>query len=117
MLRNTGRLLLLLSVVTLCVAHSRAQDPQSNQQTQASSQPAPATQTQSEANSRIQRSIHDVMEGDQVLKDADITTTVDDMNITLSGSVDTYAQHQRALDIVSQYGRYRKIVDKIKVGQ
>jgi len=118
MARLAVRLLLLLSLVALYTSRSSAQQSQLDPQAQASTQPsAPATQTQGEANSRIQRSIDDVLQGDQILRNADITTTVDDMNITLSGTVDSYAQHQRAMDIVQQYSRYRRIVDKIKVGQ
>jgi osmotically-inducible protein OsmY len=116
--RLAVRLLLLLSLAALYMGRSSAQQTQADQQAQASTpSSAPASQTQGEANSRIQRSVDDVLQGDQILRSADITTTVDDVNITLSGTVETYAQHQRAMDIVQQYSRYRRIVDKIKVGQ
>lgn len=68
----------------------------------------------SENNSRIQRSVEDLLRGDPVLSSADITTTVDDYAITLSGHVDSYAQHQRVMALVNQYSRYRKIVDKLQ---
>jgi osmotically-inducible protein OsmY len=67
-----------------------------------------------EANSRIQRSVESLLSGDPQLSSADVEVSVDDSSITLTGSVDSYAQHQRALALVSQYSRYRQIVDKIK---
>ncbi|HEX7286073.1 MAG TPA: BON domain-containing protein [Candidatus Angelobacter sp.] len=68
----------------------------------------------SENNSRIQRSVQDLLQGDTVLSSADVQVAVDDYAITLTGTVDSYAQHQRAMALVSQYSRYRKIVDKIQ---
>jgi hypothetical protein len=78
-------------------------------------QTAPAPQTDSGANQRIQSSLDDLLSSDQVLSGADVEVKVDDRNITLSGTVENYAQHQRALQLSAQYGRWRHIVDKIQL--
>ena len=79
-------------------------------------QPTPGAQdSHSEANSRIKRSIDDLLRGDQVLSGAAIQTTVDDENITLTGTVKNYSQHQRALALAEQYSRWRRIVDKLSI--
>jgi len=71
-------------------------------------------QEKSSANSTIQTNIESVLEGDPILSSADVEATVDDHNITLTGTVDSYAQHQRVLQLVEPYARYRNVVDKIK---
>src|SRR5215813_6268673 len=72
------------------------------------------TQNKSSANSTIQSNIESVLQGDPILSSANVEATVDDHNITLTGTVDSYAQHQRVLQLVEPYARYRKVVDKIK---
>ena len=76
--------------------------------------PAQNLQSNSEANQRIERSVEDLLSGDQLLSSADIEVAVDDVAITLTGYVDGYAQHSRAMALVQQYARYRQIVDKLK---
>lgn len=78
-------------------------------------QPSPAPQTDSSANQRIQSSVDDLLSSDPVLSGSDVEVKVDDRNITLTGHVESYAQHQRALQLVAQYGRWRNIVDKIQM--
>jgi hypothetical protein len=78
-------------------------------------QAAPAPQTDSSANRRIHDSIADLLSSDPVLSSADVEVAVDDRNITLSGSVENQAQHQRVMELTAQYGRWRKIVDKIQM--
>ncbi len=75
---------------------------------------APAPQDQTEANRRIHDSISDLLSSDPVLSGSDVDATVDDHNITLTGKVQSYVQHQRVLQLVSSYGRWRKIVDKME---
>lgn len=111
----------LCALLLLAAAFVLAQDPQQNPPAKASPSPTPGAQQQqpshqdmSEANSRIQRSVEDVLHGDQILSSADIEVAVDDYSITLTGHVDSYAQHQRAMALVEQYSRYRKIVDKVQ---
>lgn len=78
-------------------------------------QPPPeSASSNSEANSRIQRSVEDLIAGDPQLSSADIEAAVDDNNITLTGTVENYAQHHRVLVLVEQYSRWRKIVDNLK---
>ena len=90
------------------------QAPSPTAQGQPSQTPAPAQST-GEANSRIQRSVEDLLSGDPLLNSADIQVTVDDHDITLTGSVDSYAQHQRVLALLQQYARWRRIVDKLQM--
>jgi len=71
-------------------------------------------QNKSSANSTIQSNIESVLQGDPILSSANVEATVDDHNITLTGTVESYAQHQSVLHLVEPYTRYRKVVDKIK---
>lgn len=91
-------------------AHSSAHD---NSQPQAASQPSPS-RDQTEANRRIHDSISDLMSSDPVLSGSDVQVDVDDHNVTLTGSVESHAQHQRVLQLAAQYSRWRNIVDKLK---
>jgi osmotically-inducible protein OsmY len=81
---------------------------------QPSAEPSPA-QSQTEANRRIHDSISDLLSSDPVLSGSDVDATVDDHSITLTGKVDSYVQHQRVLQLVSSYGCWRKIVDKMEM--
>lgn len=71
-------------------------------------------QAKADANRTIQSNIESVLEGDPILSSADVEAAVDDDNITLTGTVESYAQHQRVLQLVAPYAHYRKVVDKIK---
>ena len=82
-------------------------------QAQAAQQKA-TSQNQTEANRRIRDSVNDLLSSDPVLSGADIDAVVDDHNLTLTGKVKSYTQHQRVLQLVSSYGRWRKIVDKLE---
>jgi hypothetical protein len=90
-------------------------NPAGGQQHQDPQAAAPAPNTDTGANQRIQSSLDDLLSSDQVLNGADVEVKVDDRNITLSGTVESYAQHQRALQLAAQYGRWRNIVDKIQL--
>jgi predicted lipid-binding transport protein (Tim44 family) len=91
---------------------SGAQAPSSG--TQAHTPPAPPAQTETGANRRIQDSISDLLNSDPVLSGSDVDATVDDRNIVLTGKVQSHVQHERVLQLVSSYGRWRNIVDKIQ---
>ena len=67
-----------------------------------------------EQNGRIQDSISDLLSSDPVLSGSDVDAAVDDNNIVLTGKVQSHAQHERVLQLVSSYSRWRKIVDKIQ---
>jgi osmotically-inducible protein OsmY len=70
---------------------------------------------QTGANRRIHDSIDDLMSSDPVLSGSDVEVDVDDHNVTLTGSVESHVQHQRVLQLVAPYARWRKIVDKLKL--
>jgi osmotically-inducible protein OsmY len=111
---------LLLLSLSFALAQDPKQSPQQNPPApsaspdQSAQQQPPSRQDMGEANSRIQRSVESVLSGDPQLSSADIVVSVDDSAITLTGTVESYSQHQRVLALVTQYSRYRQIVDKIK---
>ena len=72
-------------------------------------------QEKAEFNSNIQSNLLDVLSGDPTLDGAEIDVNVDDIAITLTGTVNSEGQHTRALQLASQYSQYRKIVDKLVV--
>src|SRR5579864_3646620 len=92
-----------------------ATNPTNQTNAQPQSTPASNPQDQSGQNQRIQSSIDDLLSSDPVLSGTDVNVAVDDVNITLTGHVDSYAQHQRVVQLVAQYGRWRKIVDQVKM--
>ena len=96
-------------------ADPSASNPTNQTNAQPQSTPASNPQDQSGQNQRIQSSIDDLLSSDQVLSGTDVNVAVDDVNITLTGHVDSYAQHQRVLQLVSSYGRWRKIVDQVQM--
>jgi BON domain len=78
-------------------------------------QDAPQDQSKADANQRIQSSLQDLLGDDPILDGVDVQASVNDESIILTGTVDSYAQHQRVLQLAAQYGRWRKIDDKIKM--
>lgn len=116
MLHIAACALLLLLAPALWQQNQDYASPQAVPGSSPQAQPTPkARDSHSEANSRIQRSVDDLLRGDQVLSGAAIQTAVDDENITLTGTVKNYAQHQRVLALVEQYSRWRRIVDKLSI--
>jgi osmotically-inducible protein OsmY len=92
----------------------------SQSQATATPTPAPATpspnpQDKAEVNSNIQSNLRSVLSGDPVLNGASVDPSVDDVAITLNGTVQSEGQRRRALALASQYSQYRKIVDKLVV--
>jgi len=73
-------------------------------------------QAKGDANDKIQDNLQSVLQGDPLLSGADLQTQVDDQSIILTGTVESYAQHQRVLQLVEPYARWRKVVDKIRAG-
>jgi osmotically-inducible protein OsmY len=116
---STIPLFFLPVLLAVFIAQPIAQDSQSAPPSQDSSQSQPApqrveSQNQVEVNRRIRDSINDLLSSDLVLNGTDVEAVVDDHNITLTGRVNSYAQHQRVLQLVSSYGRWRNIVDKLE---
>jgi hypothetical protein len=97
----------------LMVAPWLQSQSQSQPQSQQPAAPTPAPQDKAGVNSTIQDNLQSVFGGDPSLQGANVSASVDDVAITLTGSVQSEGQHQRVLALVSQYAQYRKIVDKI----
>ena len=87
----------------------------SQQPPQSATQNANQGQSKASVNQRIQSSIQELLSSDPVLDGVDIQASVNDESIILTGTVESYAQHQRVLQLVSSYGRWRKIDDKVKM--
>jgi osmotically-inducible protein OsmY len=66
-------------------------------------------------NERIQNNLQSALDDDPTLSGTDVTANVDDQTITLTGTVHSYLQHQRVLQLVSPYYSYRRVVDKVTV--
>jgi len=64
-------------------------------------------------NRNIESNLRDAFGGDPALSGASIDVKVDDVAITLTGSVQSEGQHRRAVQLASQYAQYRQIVDKL----
>ena len=68
-----------------------------------------------QANDKVQDNLQSILSSDPILDGADVQVQVNDQSITLTGTVQSYAQHQRALQLVQPYASSRKIIDKIRV--
>jgi BON domain len=84
------------------------------------SQPSPSptqesTQDKASVNSQMQSDLKGVLSSDPALSGTDVQASVDDMNITLTGSVQSQAQVERVMALVSPYARYRNVVNKMTV--
>jgi hypothetical protein len=89
-------------------------NPQPSPDTQRSpQQAAPNPQDKAAANSQMQSDIQSSLSSDPVLSGTDVQVNVDDMNITLTGSVHSQAQLDRVIALVSPYIRYRNVVNKV----
>jgi BON domain len=86
--------------------------PQSSAETDRSVQPL---QDKAAGNERIQSNLQSAFDSDPSLSGAQVEAAVDDQSITLTGTVESYLQHQRVLQLVSPYFSYRTIVDKVTV--
>jgi len=87
----------------------------SQQPAQSATQNTNQDQSKAGANQRIQSSIQDLLSSDPVLSGVDVEASVNDQSIVLTGTVESYAQHQRVLQLVSSYGQWRKIDDRVKM--
>ena|SRR5215471_17123116 len=77
--------------------------------------PTPARQDKAFANSQIQTNIQSTIAGDPSLSGSDIQVNVDDVNITLTGSVQSEGQLRRAMALVSPYIGFRQVVNKVQI--
>ncbi len=117
--------------VSLCIVLLSAVLAFSQQQPQSQDTPTTATanssgnkspsqddsqnQSKADANERIQNSIQNLLSDDPILDGVDVQASVNDESIILTGTVASYAQHQRVLQLAAQYGRWRKIDDRVKM--
>jgi hypothetical protein len=78
-------------------------------------QPGSSSQDKAAVNSQIQSNIKSALSGDPTLSGADVQASVDDVNITLTGTVQSQGQLDRVLALISPYAQYRKVVNKVNV--
>ena len=125
MFRQLAYGLFLSSTLMVCQAQPQNQEPsittvQSSpaRETQAQQDDRPikaSLQEKEEANDQIQTNLQSALDDDPILMDSDVAASVDDESITLTGTIQSYRQHQRVLELVSPYGDSREIVDKLRV--
>src|SRR5262245_38591458 len=101
---------LLLFVSTLATAQQQpTQNPPSGDASQQPQQsPSPRTNPQDKAgvNSQMQSDITSALSSDPSLSGASVQASVDDVSITLTGTVQSQGQMDRVLALVSPYIRY-----------
>jgi osmotically-inducible protein OsmY len=78
-------------------------------------QSMPSLQNKAAGNERIQNNLQSAFDDDPGLSGAEVAANVDDESIILTGTVQSYLQHQRVLQLVSAYSSYREIVDNVTV--
>lgn len=124
----TGAALLLSVPLAFSLQQPQSQNPQTQNppyrtpptlpdnrpQTQ---QPPAEQQTAPASSADIQDQIQRTLSKDPALSDAQVSTTVDEQTITLTGTVQDETQHQRVLQLVQSYSGPRKIDDKLVVKQ
>lgn len=87
--------------------------PESNQQPTPT--PQIARQDKASANSQILDNVRSAVNSDPILSGTNVQVSVDDVYITLTGSVDSQGQLQRVLQLVSPYVNVRQLVNKIQI--
>jgi osmotically-inducible protein OsmY len=113
--------LLLLGTPMLCQQQPQAPQPMvdnaqvSSENTVQTDQSEQPLQNKAAGNERIQSNLQSALDDDPTLSGAEVAANVDDESITLTGTVQSYLQHQRVLQLASPYYRYRRIVDKVWV--
>ena len=112
---------LLLATPMLCQQQPQNPDPAvpyeqaSPENTAQTNQSDQGLQDKAAGNERIQNNLQSAFEGDPTLNGAQVAANVNDESITLTGTVESYLQHQRVLQLVSPYFSYRTVVDKVTV--
>lgn len=66
---------------------------------------------------QVEQQIQDKLNNEPALANTNVGVETDDKSVTLTGTVNTNAQHDLALRIAQSYAGDRAIVDKIKVKQ
>ena len=65
----------------------------------------------------VQHQIEQGLSSDPMLRNSDVAVHVDQSSVTLTGTVTSEQEHDRALRVAQSYAGDRKIVDKITVKQ
>ncbi|HMF91581.1 MAG TPA: BON domain-containing protein [Candidatus Angelobacter sp.] len=117
----------ILALLSLLAALGYAQQPTNPSQNPPappptavpeSSQPTPTPQPRQDkasANNQIKDNVRSAVDGDPILSGTSVQVSVDDVYITLTGSVDSQGQLQRVLQLVSPYANVRQVVNKIQI--
>ncbi|HYX52615.1 MAG TPA: BON domain-containing protein [Candidatus Limnocylindrales bacterium] len=103
---NVVTILLNLALAGAPVVDTSAQEMQPRQ---------PMHQNRTEINGRILSNLETAFDSDPVMTGSDLSVEVDDINIIISGSVQSFQQHQRALELTSTYYRYRNVIDRMSI--
>ena len=121
--------LLICILLVLCSAHSLGQQQGTPPQQPGMTSPGIQTPRQQFppdtlaptpgelASPQIQNQLQKEFSRDPMLRDSNVTATVDDQNIVLDGTVENPQQHDAALQLAQTYAGQRKIVDKIVIHQ
>jgi len=88
-------------------------DDQASRQQMPPDTKAPPPQALSTA--QVEQQIQDKLNSEPALANTNVGVKTDGKSVTLTGRVDTNAQHDLALRIAQSYAGDRKIVDQIKV--
>ena len=64
---------------------------------------------------QVEQQIQDKFNSEPILANANVGVKTDDKSVTLTGTVDTDAQHELAIHIAQSYAGDRTIVDRITV--
>jgi hypothetical protein len=88
-------------------------DDQASRQEMPPDTKAPPPQGLSTA--QVEQQIQDKLNREPVLANANVGVKTDDKSVTLTGTVDTDAQHDLALRVAQSYAGDRTIVDKITI--
>jgi hypothetical protein len=107
--------LLAAATAAACPADAAQPQEQPQQQQQQPSQPRANMQDKSGANSQIQSDLQSALKSDPALSGTDVQVSVDDVNITLTGTVQAQGQLDRVMALASPYARYRNVVNKIAI--
>ena len=103
--------------VLLQAATSRtcAEDASQQQPPQTQTSPQKNPQDKASVNSQILSNIQSSLDGDPTLSGTDVQVSVDDVNITLTGSVQSQGQLDRVLALASPYVGYRNVVNNVVI--
>jgi osmotically-inducible protein OsmY len=107
--------MLLHAATSRTCAQAQAEDASQEPPPQPQASPHKNTQDKASTNSQILSNIQSSLNGDPILSGTDVQVSVDDVNITLTGSVQSQGQLDRVLALASPYVSYRRMVNHVAV--